>query len=50
MKLLGMLDMAEAIAGFLHLSLFFDLKYPQVIYMFFVLIMLREDLKYNTGY
>ena len=29
-KLLGDMDMAEAIASFLHLAFVFDLKYPKV--------------------
>ena len=30
-KLLGDLDMAEAVAAFIHLAFVFDLKYPKVI-------------------
>ena len=33
-KLLGNLDMAEAIASFLHLAFVFDLKYPSVSFQF----------------
>ena len=29
-KLMGNLNMGEAVAGFLHLAFVFDLKYPEV--------------------